>query len=473
MRGSRPRRTRLRTKVLTGVLAVTVAAFAAFDVAAVAALRRHLLDQTDAALRTALDLSRPRLDRLLSMAGRGEQPERLERNLGGYYLAFASGGRPVTLLAADSGRVPELPADLSALAAGNHAETVSAAGRRGRFRIRAQAAGGGTLVAGVDLYHVDETVRRLRLIVTIGSAVAVALIALGVAFVVRRGLRPLETMAAQADRISAGDLTGRVGPQDPRSEVGRLGAALNDMLARIEAAVKEQEAGRELMRRFLADASHELRTPLASLRANAELYQQGALPHRRQIDEAMRCIGLEARRMSRLVNDMFRLARLDQHPEPRRDPVDLTALLAGCAERAAIAEPRRTWRGDIAANLMTVGDEELLRRAIDNLMANVHAHTPDDTTGTLTAGRRGDRNVIEVSDDGPGVPPDRLPRIFDRFYRAGDPAHRPGAGLGLAIVREIVAAHGGDVTAAPNRPHGLRITITLPASDRAAETAAP
>src|SRR6185437_10080259 len=253
--------------------------------------------------------------------------------------------------------------------------------------------------------------------------------------VLRRGLRPIEAMAGQADRITAGDLTDltdRVTPNNPRSEVGRLGAALNGMLARIETGVHEREASQEQMRRFFADASHELRTPLASLRANAELYQQGALRSTDEVDEVMDRIVLDTRRIGRLVDDMLRLARLGQHPGRSAEPVDLTAVVAGCAERARIADPERTWRVRVGNDLGTVGDEELLRRAVDNLLMNVLVHTPAWTVGTITATTAGDRVAIEVSDDGPGVPPEALPHIFERFYRAGSQGTR-GSGLGLAI----------------------------------------
>jgi two-component system OmpR family sensor kinase len=132
-------------------------------------------------------------------------------------------------------------------------------------------------------------------------------------------------------------------------------------------------------------------------------------------------LGLEAQRMSGLVDDMLRLARLDQHPSQQCDLVDLTAVLTGCIERAQIAAPRRTWQNRIAPGLMTVGDEELLRRAVDNLVANVHAHTPEDTIATITAIGSGDSIVIDVSDDGPGVPAGQLSRVFDRFL-PGRPA---------------------------------------------------
>jgi two-component system OmpR family sensor kinase len=321
----------------------------------------------------------------------------------------------------------------------------------------------GTLVAGTNLSDVNDTVRQLELIVGAGSAAAALLIFLGVGLVMRRGLRPIEQMAHQADRISAGDLTERVAPTDTGTEVGRLGTALNGMLGRIQTSVAEREASQEVMRSFFADASHELRTPLASLCANAELYQQGALVERSQVDEAMRRITLEAQRMSRLVDDMLRLARLDQHPDQRRDLVDLTALVGKCVERAEVADPSRTWQAEVEPGLAVAGDEEQLSRAVDNLLANVQTHTPEGTVATVTARQDGSgRIVVEVSDDGPGVPADKLPRIFDRFYRAGA-SRRTGSGLGLAIVSQIATAHQGLAMAAANYPHGLRITLTLPA----------
>ena len=300
--------------------------------------------------------------------------------------------------------------------------------------------------------------------------VAALLVCAGVVFVLRRGLRPIEAMASQADLITAGDLTDRVPQHDPRTEVGRLGTALNGMLARIEASGAERAASQEATRQFFADASHELRTPLASLRANAELYQQGALATKPEVDEAMRRITLEAQRMGKLVDDMLRLARLDQHPRQEADLVDLSGLLAACAERARVAGPGHRWRVRIEPGLAAVGDEELLRRAVDNLLANVTAHTPQGTAGTLTAASEGGSVVIEVSDNGPGVDDDQLTRIFDRFYRTGGgQAGCPGSGLGLAIVAAIAAAHGGGVRAAAIRPHGLAVTLVVPSAAAAAD----
>ena len=482
LRPRRPGRAQLRTLVLAGVLAVTLVALVAFDFAAVAALRGYLLSRTDARLQTVLDLYRPlaapvsswQLHPLRRPPGR---PSQIPANgswviagprlqvppiLGQYSVVWVSGHQLKKFVRGNPNLQPPLAAGLPALAIGPHVRTITSDNGRAQLRVRAIRAAGGTLVASTSLAAVSTTLRQLTLIVVIGSAVAGLLVAVGVAWIMRRGLRPIETMAAQADRITAGDLTERVHPHDPVTEVGRLGTALNGMLTRIEAAVREREASQEATRQFFADASHELRNPLASLRANAELYQQGVLTQRSQVDEAMRRIAAEAQRMSALVDDMLRLARLDQHPTQQHEPVDLTALARECAERVHITDPCRVWQTRIAPGLATTGDTELLRRAIGNLLTNVHSHTPAGTVATITAARRGGTVLIEVSDNGPGVPAGQLPRIFDRFYRAPALARQPGSGLGLAITAAIAAAHDGTAKAAHNHPHGLRVTITLP-----------
>jgi two-component system OmpR family sensor kinase len=455
------RRGKLRTKVVAGVLAIVIAVLAVFDITAVTALRRYLITQADANLSSALRQTQPRLPELLPES-RKPGPAAAMPAFGQYTIEFVPARGTVVNLQSGPGS-PPLPGPSAARQAEAKSETVTSSGLKAPYRVSSVAVPdrSGTLVAGVNLGDIDATIGRLRLIVIIGSGAATALILTGVSLVMRRGLRPIEVMAARADRITAGDLTDLAGPAGARSEVGRLGAALNGMLGRIKASVTEQQEGQELMRRFFADASHELRTPLASLRANAELYRQGALTERSHVEEAMRRILLEAERMSGLVDDMLRLARLDQHPERQRDPVDITALVHDCVERARIADPARTWQARAAAGLVTVGDAEMLSRAIDNLLANVRAHTPGGTAATVTARDDGSgRVVVEVSDNGPGVPAGRLPRIFDRFYRAGSP--RSGSGLGLAIVTEIAAAHEGTAHATLNHPHGLSITLTLP-----------
>ncbi len=495
------RRPQLRTQVLAGVLLVTVAALAVFDAAAVSELRRYLLNRTDSNLQTVISLAQPVPaavhpgvpGHVSIVAGSLPAPQQeVARSikfaaphlklrpafLDQYYLAFV--GKRGTTRVFIEGNPYLIPKQLHALNARRSWRPISTGvSDRGNtpLRLWARPMSGGILVASTSIGDVDKTVGRLRLILIICSIGAALLVAAGVVFVLRRGLRPIEVMAAEADRITAGDLADRVSRHDAGSEVGRLGTALNGMLTRIETSVAEQAASQELTRQFFADASHELRTPLASLRANAELYQQGALTTRPQVDEAMRRITLEAQRMGRLVDDMLRLARLDQHPDRDHDLVDLSELVTDSTEAARVTGTQQAWRTAIAPGLATTGDRELLRRAVDNLLANVRTHTPAGTVATITAARSNGSVVIDVSDDGPGVSAERLPRLFDRFYRAsagGQPPGTarspvaempcPGSGLGLAIVTAVAATHHGTAEARLNEPHGLRVTVTLPAS---------
>lgn len=479
------RRRSLRIRVLAGVLLVTVIALTAFDFAAVTALRRYLYAQTDNQLANVLALYRPfqvnlpagppsrRTARVQAVRAPSSSHRQANWIIGPhvffrpslfeqYFVTYIQGRKPRFIVEGNPDLQPPLPQRLRNLALPRYPETVLSANGQAQLRLRSVRIGRGTLLVTTSLAGVRRTLGRLELILIIGSACAALVVGSGGALVLRRGMRPIESMASAADRITAGDLTERVDGYAASTEVGRLAGALNDMLARIEASVREREASQEVTRRFFADASHELRTPLASLRANAELYTQGVLTEPAQVDEAMRRIVAESQRMSALVDDMLRLARLDQHPGQEREPVDVTGLVTECVEQAKVTDPNRTWTAIIDDGLEATGDEELLRRAISNLLSNVRTHTPDGTAATVTAGRVNGMVTVDVADDGPGVPDDQLPRIFDRFYRAA-PSPRPGAGLGLSIVAAIAAAHDGAAEAEPMDPHGLRVTLSLPA----------
>ncbi|HUN38202.1 MAG TPA: HAMP domain-containing sensor histidine kinase [Trebonia sp.] len=475
-------RAQLRVKVMAGVVLVTLVALAAFDIGAVTIMRRNLLGQTDGSLQSALHQSLPAVQSVLGHGAAGAAGPPIAAGakrqavfsaggpnfvpVGSFNITYVEpNGKQVQIqaAAADIPGARLLISSLTArLAATQGAKTVEVgANFGGLVRGESVKVGSGTLVASTSLKQVDQTINDIGLVVAAGSGLVLLMVGLGVYLVLRRGLRPVEAMAAQADRITAGDLTERVSSRHPRSEVGRLGIAVNGMLGRIEASVEERAAGERHMRRFFADASHELRTPLASLRANAELYTLGAVTGGDELDEVMRRITLEAKRMSRLVDDMFRLARLGAHPVQAHEPVDLTGLINSCAQRAVIAAPATTWQADVQPGLRVAGDEELLRRAVDNLITNVGVHTPEGTVAVISATGSADRVVIEVSDDGPGVPEAQLPHIFERFYRAGA-VTRPGSGLGLAIVSEIAVAHGGRAQAASGERGGLRVTLDLP-----------
>jgi two-component system, OmpR family, sensor kinase len=428
------RRPKLRIQVLAGVLAVTLLALAAFDVIAITALHGYLVRQSGQRLQAALTVTQPKVNVIM-------KTERTFPVPGAYTILLLPQAQPEHAIVLESGpREKAVAARVTALGAAGRPMAVAGAKLVMAYRpvatmvrvvagvqvatVRVPA---GTLVAGTSLSDVNATVSRFRLIVIAGSAAAGLLICGGVVLVIRRA------------------------------------TALNGLLTRVEATAAEHEAAEAAMRRFLADASHELRTPLASLRANAELYQQGALRRRPQVDEAMRRIALEAQRMSRLVDDMLHLARLDQLSAPEHQPVDVRQLVEDSVQEARIADPLRVYQSSPDGDLTIHGDAELLRRALGNLLANVRTHTPAGTTARVSAHRTGDGLEIEVSDDGPGVPDDDLPLLFDRFYRASAPFRRPGSGLGLAIVAEVAAAHGGTAQATANQPHGLRVAVTVPA----------
>jgi two-component system, OmpR family, sensor kinase len=506
MRVRVPVRLPLRTRVLAGVLLVTLAALSAFDLAALTALRGYLLTQTDRQLTDVRSLYRP-LDPVIAAAGpfgratvvgpfgipdrkkvislvhklpRGARPKQLTISgphlvlrpalLDQFYVEYFHGGPKLTAVIGGNRNLrPDLPARGHQLKLHPNGETVLSENGHDELRLQSVRLAGGTLVVTTSLSGAYRTTDRMELILIVGSLCAVLLVAGGVALVLRRGMRPIEAMAAQADRITAGDLTDRVSADDVGTEVGRLGAALNGMLTRIETSVREREASQELTNRFFADASHELRTPLASLRANAELYQQGAISEPAQVAETMRRIAVESQRMGKLVDDMLRLARLDQHPAQQRELVDLTSLLRECGDEARGADPLRDWHLRIDPDLAVIGDAELLWRAIGNLLVNIGSHTPAGARAAIIARRVGEDIQVVVSDTGPGVRADQLARIFDRFYRTSvpRPGSSPGSGLGLAIVAAVAAAHHGAVAATSTPPHGLAVTLTLPAATAA------
>lgn len=447
----------LRIRLLAGMLLVVIAVIVIFDAATVIALRESQVRRIDSILNRIVASHQERAGERL------QQPPLVIPDLvqNDYYIAVATNDRGIVAFVVPPDGLPALPENLTDMARSGQIHTVTGVGGTGAFRLRAVPTEVGILVVAVNLRSATDAVHKAQLILVVATVIAVAVVALGGLMVVRRGLRPLEIMAAQADRITAGELTRPVAPQTPDTEVGRLGLALNRMLGRIHASVQEQQAGQERMRRFFADASHELRTPLTSLRVNAELYEQGALTTRTEVDEAMRRIRVSAQRMGALVDNMLRLAHLDQQPDQRTGTVDLSALLTDGVSDVRSIDADRTWACEIQPDLVVRGDEDLLRRAVDNLLTNIRAHTPAGTSGTVTAHRRGDQVHVEVRDDGPGVPEPDLPRLFDRFYRVDHTGS--GSGLGLAIVAEVAASHGGYANAA-NSPRGLQIHLALPAS---------
>ena len=283
-------------------------------------------------------------------------------------------------------------------------------------------------------------------------------------WLVRRDLQPLEEMAEAAGRIASGDLSERVSPAENKTEVGRLGLALNGMLERIEVAFAERTASEERLRRFLADASHELRTPLTSIRGYSEMFIRGAKDDPEDLALVMRRIEEEGQRMGVMVEELLLLARLDEGREPERSPVDLSRIVADAVSDAHAADPDRQIDLAVQDRLFVLGDELQLRQVVANLVGNALRHTPPAAAVHVEAAAEGRAAVIGVADEGPGMPPEVAARAFEPFYRA-DPARTRetgGAGLGLAIVAAIVQAHGGSVALESTPGAGADITVRLP-----------
>jgi len=324
---------------------------------------------------------------------------------------------------------------------------------------------GRVLVVGARTDGYDEFGGRLtgvQFAITVAALVTLAVIAFRA---IRRALRPLEAIAATAKAIGDGDLARRVEPAHPHSEVGRLGLALNAMLGQIEQAFRERAASEERLRRFVADASHELRTPVATVRGYAELFRRGAAHRPEDLATTMERIESEARRMGVLVDELLLLARLDQGRPLEQGPVDLADLAADAVEAARAVAPDRPLTLHTPEVLPVRGDAVRLRQILDNLLANVRDHTPPGTAATVTLRAEHDEAIIEVRDEGPGIPPEHAPHVFDRFYRADRSRSRTGGGtgLGLSIVAAVAHAHGGTATARSGP--GATFEIRLPLLD--------
>jgi two-component system OmpR family sensor kinase len=328
--------------------------------------------------------------------------------------------------------------------------------------------------------EVDETLQRLLAVEALVLGGVLLLLGVAAWVVVRVGLLPLDRIGHTAGAIAGGDLSRRVSPTDPRTEVGRLGIALNAMLDRLEQAFAERQASEDRLRRFIADASHELRTPLASIRGYAELFRMGAAREPDDVARSMERIEDEAARMGVLVEDLLTLARLDQVPDVPHVPVDLGEIARDAADDARATAPDRAIALRVEPPTGVIGDPHQLRQVLANLLRNALVHTPAGTPIDVFAGGGPGGVRVEVRDHGPGLPPGTAPEaLFERFWRAegGRERGRAGAGLGLAIVAAIVDAHGGHVHAENAAGGGARFIVELRAvvsdGSQAAPTALP
>jgi len=332
-----------------------------------------------------------------------------------------------------------------------------------------------SVVVAIPLSDVTDTLGRLLWVEVLVSLAVLAGLGGLAWWIVRRGLRPLEDMAATAGEISGGELGRRVKPADERTEVGRLGLALNAMLGEIEAAFADRAASEDRLRRFLADASHELRTPLTSIRGYAEIFDLGASQRPADLATSMRHIREEAQRMNVLVDDLLLLARLDQERPLEIRDTDVVGVLDKAVSSMRLVAPAHPVSLSSPTELVAPCDPGRLRQLVDNLLANAISHSPDGAPVEVRAAGEGGTVRIEVRDHGPGVPATEQGRIFEPFYRADFARARTegGTGLGLAIVAAIARAHGGRVGVQSPPGGGASFWFEFPATRAAGATSAP
>jgi two-component system OmpR family sensor kinase len=475
----------LRSRVLASVLVLAALGMVALGAVTYAEQRSFLESRADQQARSSVDA----LSQVLDAAGlkptgapAGDQDQRV--GPGGH---GPGGGAQVNLPPGTygqrrdgSGRVighaqikysptetvpaaPQLPKQLPL----GRLLTVGSQGSGGpRYRVyaRQDPEDGGVTVAAVPLTEVDSTLHRLLLVE--GLVIAAVLLVLGVSafFVVRLGLRPLSRIEVTAGQIAAGDLSKRVSPATPKTEVGRLGLALNAMLERLEQAFAARTASEERLRRFLADASHELRTPLASIRGYAELFRMGATGDAAGTATAMRRIEEESARMGVLVEDLLMLARLDEQPDRDHVPVDLADLAGDAVQDARARAPERQIELHADGPAVVDGDALQLRQVLTNLLGNALVHTAAGTPVEVTVAATAEEVRMSVADHGAGIPAEAREHMFERFWRreGGRERGRAGAGLGLAIVHGIVAAHHGRITVSETPGGGADFLVVLP-----------
>lgn len=366
---------------------------------------------------------------------------------------------------------------------GTRPTSVHLGGSIGEYRVVAfQRPSGSVTVVGLPLEPIDDNIHALaRNIALMGL---LGLIAVGGAsyLLVQRNLRPLRRVAATAERVSELPLsegTARTDERvpdteiDARTEVGTVGLALNNLLDHVDSALESRHQSEMQVRQFVADASHELRTPLASIRGYAELSKREREPVPANVTHALGRIESEADRMTALVEDLLLLARLDAGRDLERAPVDLTRIAVETVSDLHAAGPDHVWHLDLPEDIEdfpeVIGDEARLRQVLINLLANARRHTPAGTVVTTGLQRDGNRVLLTVTDDGPGIPAEFMPHLFERFTR-GDTARtrtEGSTGLGLSIVDAVVSAHQGFVRV-DSEPGFTRFTVSLPIAPTAA-----
>ena len=364
---------------------------------------------------------------------------------------------------------------LASVESNSEPETIHVKGA-GEYRaVSVAAQDGSSLVIALPMVEVNAAITQLLIVILIVTGLGVAAAIVVGRALIRYELRPLDRVTDTATRVSElpldkgdVDLGERLSEEDtdPRTEVGRVGSAFNNMLVHIGRALTARQASEEKVRRFVADASHELRTPLASIRGYAELTRRSSATLPEDVSHSLNRIESEATRMTGLVEDLLLLARLDEGRELEHHQVDLSRIVVDAVSDAHAAGPDHTWDIDIPeVPVEVLGDQARLHQVVVNLLANARVHTPAGSTVRVVVEETEDSVHIRVIDNGPGIPADQMPDLFERFTRGDASRTRAtgSTGLGLAIVHAVVHAHNGTVTVR-SEPGNTEFIVTLPKS---------
>ncbi|MDD7465718.1 MAG: HAMP domain-containing sensor histidine kinase [Actinomycetaceae bacterium] len=329
----------------------------------------------------------------------------------------------------------------------------------------------GNVLIALPLFSVMQAVSSL-VQVMIALSILIVLIGAFLSYImVQRALRGVRAIERVTHQVAAGNISSRVPDIPPSTEVGALADSINAMLANIEYAFGVQQASEQRMRQFVSDASHELRTPLATVRGYAELYRMGGVPAD-QMDHAFERIESEANRMGNLVEDLLKLARLDEGRGLTYTEVDLTSAAFNAVDDFHARAPERQAAvigldGNAPTPVMVMADSDKVAQVLANLLANVLTHTPADAAVEVAVGfnpQAPTEAIVEVRDHGPGIKDADRQHIFERFYRTDSSRSRNtgGTGLGLSIVAATLAAHGGTARVKPTPGGGLTVILTFP-----------
>ena len=468
----------LRRRLVLSIVALVVAVSAVIGAGSIVALASIQRSAIDEQLRSATDRAQR------SVARQGPNGPGLEigrpsgQAAGTLTVYFINGDAVIGSVLDDDGEIDRLSGSavepLGGVTVDGRPHTVDLGGDLERYRVTAATVGPAVLVVGLPMAPVYQSVWKLLWVVLVVTALALLVAIAVAAVVVRRSLRPLERVAETASAVARMPLERsdaladvRVPDTDPRTEVGRVGTAFNRMIGHIAGAMQARERSEQKVRQFVADASHELRTPLASVRGYAELTRRigGDLPE--DVVYAMGRFESESMRMTSMVEDLLLLARLDEGREIQFDDVDLTGLVLDSVNDAHAASPDHVIEVDVPEEPVEVsGDAARLHQVIVNLVTNARTHTPEGTRIVVGIAHVPGGVDLTVRDDGQGIAPDFLPKLFERFARAdGSRSRSAGStGLGLAIVDAVVQAHGGSVRVA-SVPGDTVFTVHLPAHE--------